>query len=160
MVSVTVQPLLLERCISFEQWIYITLTLSPPPGVVAVNYLFIYAPKRLLLAGSFLAPTTDQRPSQRNKKKEQKPYALCEHQSGSTMMEGSSSSATAIEHGSEDSAPLIRPGGGGGGVTSALPVEIERLGKMYVVCICCWLRGLVLMGSSIRWLVRAVGSAY
>ena len=47
------------------------------------------------------------------------------------MMEGSSSSATAIEHGSEDAAPLIRPGGGGG-VASTLPVDLERLGNVYV----------------------------
>lgn len=49
-----------------------------------------------------------------------------------TMMEDSSSStATAIEHGSEDAAPLIRPGGGGG-VASSLPFDLERLGNVYV----------------------------
>eukprot|EP00563_Minutocellus_polymorphus_P018601 CAMPEP_0197719032 /NCGR_PEP_ID=MMETSP1434-20131217/2947_1 /TAXON_ID=265543 /ORGANISM="Minutocellus polymorphus, Strain CCMP3303" /LENGTH=287 /DNA_ID=CAMNT_0043303737 /DNA_START=9 /DNA_END=872 /DNA_ORIENTATION=- len=45
------------------------------------------------------------------------------------MMEGSGSSATAIEHGSEDAAPLIRTGSGGSsGISSALPVDLERLG--------------------------------
>jgi len=54
------------------------------------------------------------------------------------MMEGSGSSATAIEHGSEDSAPLIRPGGrgvGSGGIASSLPVDLERLGNVYVLSI-------------------------
>ena len=51
------------------------------------------------------------------------------------MMEGSSSngSATAIEHGSEDSTPLIRQSGGGGsggigGIAAGMPVNLERLG--------------------------------
>ena len=96
------------------------------PGVVRGGRSIIYAPKdffaRRVISCSDHRSTNGTMPNT---------------ESG-TMMEGSSSSATAIEHGSEDAAPLIRPGGGGGGVTSALPVEIERLGKMYVVSFCCW----------------------
>ena len=84
-----------------------------------LNYL---CPQKTSLAGSFhlsLGESTE-RP-QRNKSPQQP----------GTMMEGSSSSATAIEHGSEDAAQLIRPGGGGG-VASTLPVDLERLGNVYV----------------------------
>ena len=106
--------------IAFHSRSSIKYMLLPPCG--RSNHL---CPQRLLRSpGHFLLrPQINQRHTP-------------QHQSG-TMMEGSSSSATTIEHGSEDADPLIRPGVGGG-VTSGLPVEIERLGKMYVVSFCCW----------------------
>ena len=110
----------------------------------AAGFSIIYALKdfaRRVISSPTSTSTSEEHPT------EQKPRATW------TMMEGSSSSATAIEHGSEDAAPLIRPGGGGG-VASTLPVDLERLGNVYVdYSFCCWL---VLMGSSVRWLVRAV----